>query len=322
MSRTTYRTSLNASLRRILEEDPRVLVLGEDIADPYGGAFKVTRSLSTDFPDRVRVTPVSEAGIVGLATGLALRGVPAVAEVMFGDFITLASDQLINHAAKFRGMYNGQAEVPLVVRTPMGGGRGYGPTHSQSLEKHYLGVPGLKVVSPSHYHDPGALLRTALYDPDPVLFIEHKLLYPLDLEPAEVSPEAYPVAVVRNLASEEADVLVLTYGGMARWLPLVFQRQATAGIRSVACLPSRIDRFDPVPWVLALGVRRAVLVEEGTAGFGWTAEIAARLHEADLGCRVRRVTAAPTIIPAAKASEEAMLPSARAIEEACLKLLA
>jgi pyruvate/2-oxoglutarate/acetoin dehydrogenase E1 component len=322
VSRVTYRQALGGALRSLLAEDPRLLVLGEDVADPYGGAFKVTRSLSTDFPDRVRVTPISEAAIVGVAAGLALRGVPAVAEVMFGDFVTLATDQLVNHAAKFRAMYNGQVQVPLVVRTPMGGGRGYGPTHSQSLEKHYLGVPGLKVVAPSHYHDPGQLLRVALYDPDPVLFVEHKLLYPLELEPAEVSPDPYPVAVVRGAPGEGSDVVLFTYGGMARWLPALFERLAARGVRAAACLPSRLDRFDPVPWVLALGVRRAVLAEEGTAGFGWTAEVAARLYEADLGCRVRRVAAAPTIVPAAKGLEDEMLPSARSLEEACLRLLA
>lgn len=322
MSRNTYRNALTDALSHILDDDPDVLILGEDIADPYGGTFKVTRGLSSAFPDRVRVTPVSEGGIVGVAAGLALRGVPAVVEVMFGDFLTLATDQLVNHAAKFRSMYNGQARLPLVVRTPMGGGRGYGPTHSQSLEKHYLGVPGLKVVAPSHFHDPGALLRTALYDPDPVLFIEHKLLYPLELEPAEVSPEPYPVAVVRNVSEGEADIVLFAYGGMSRWLSGLFARLGERGVRAAVCLPSRLDRFDPVPWVLTLGARRAVLAEEGTAGFGWTAEVAARLYEADLGCRVRRVSAAPTIIPAAKALEDEMLPSDRSLEDACLRLLA
>src|SRR5512137_1505090 len=174
---TTVLASLNSALRQALSQDERVLLLGEDILDPYGGAFKVTRGLSTAFPGRVLTTPISEAGIVGVATGMALRGYRPVVEIMFGDFITLIADQIINHAAKFRWMYNDQVHVPLILRTPMGGRRGYGPTHSQSLEKMFMGIPGLKVVAPNTLGDPGQLLETAISDDDPVLFVEHKLLY-------------------------------------------------------------------------------------------------------------------------------------------------
>ena len=137
-------------------------MLGEDILDPYGGAFKVTQGLSTRFPDRVFTTPISEAAIVGMSVGLALRGLHPIAEIMFGDFVALAADQIVNHAAKYPAMYNGQVQVPLVMRTPMGGGRGYGPTHSQSLERLFFGIPHLKLVAPSHAHDPGALLEAAV----------------------------------------------------------------------------------------------------------------------------------------------------------------
>ena len=140
---TTVLDALNAALHRACAADERVIILGEDVLDPYGGAFKVTRGLSTTYPERVLTTPISEAGIVGVAAGMALRGLRPVVEIMFGDFITLAADQLINHAAKFRWMYNDQVRVPMVIRTPMGGRRGYGPTHSQTLEKLFLGVPGL-----------------------------------------------------------------------------------------------------------------------------------------------------------------------------------
>src|SRR5512136_3421232 len=169
--------SLNSALHHAMENDERVYVIGEDILDPYGGAFKVTRGLSTKFPGRVLTTPISEAAIAGLAGGMALRGLRPVAELMFGDFVTLIADQLVNHAAKFRWMYNDNVHVPVVVRTPMGGRRGYGPTHSQSLEKMFLGVPGLKVVAPNSLGNPGDLLLAAIADDDPVLFIEHKLLY-------------------------------------------------------------------------------------------------------------------------------------------------
>src|SRR5512136_1238212 len=169
--------SLNSALHQAFADDDKVYLLGEDILDPYGGAFKVTRGLSTKFPGRVLTTPISEAAIAGLAGGMALRGLRPVAEIMFGDFVTLIADQLVNHAAKFRWMYNNNVRVPMVVRTPMGGRRGYGPTHSQSLEKMFMGVPGLKVVAPNTLGDPGRLLESAIDDDDPVLFVEHKLLY-------------------------------------------------------------------------------------------------------------------------------------------------
>jgi len=161
-----------------MASDQRVYVIGEDILDPYGGAFKVTQGLSTAFPHRTLTTPVSEAGMIGIATGMALRGLLPVVEIMFGDFLTLAADQVINHMTKFRYMYNDQVSVPLVLRTPMGGRRGYGPTHSQTLEKLFMGSPGLRILAPSILIDPGELLLLAIFeDDDPVLFIENKVMY-------------------------------------------------------------------------------------------------------------------------------------------------
>ena len=317
----TFRASLTEAMDDLLREDPRVLLLGEDVLDPYGGAFKVTRGLSGRYPGRVLATPVSEAAIVGAATGLAIGGLRPIAEVMFGDFILLATDELINHAAKFRAMYNDQVTVPLVVRAPAGGGRAYGPTHSQSLEKHFLGVPGLKVVAPTHLHDPGALLRAAVADPDPVLFIEHKLLYPLELRPAEVHGTPYPTAVVRAGRGEPA-VMLFAYGGGVRWCLPAMGRLAEAGIASTLCLPSRIDRFAAWPWWdLAGRPPAAVLVEEGTAGAGWPAEVAAQLAEAGNPPVIRRVTGADDIIPAAGHLEDAMLPSTDAVVAAALALV-
>ena len=168
---TTVLERLNHALGDAMQTDARIYLLGEDILDPYGGAFKVTRGLSTRFPDRVLTTPISEAAIMGLCSGMAMRGLHPVAEVMFGDFVTLIADQLINHAAKFRWMYNEQVRVPVVVRAPMGGRRGYGPTHSQSLEKLFLGVPGLRVVAPNTLGDPADFAKSGDFsgrNPDPV----------------------------------------------------------------------------------------------------------------------------------------------------------
>ena len=141
-----YIESVREALNRCLANDDRVILLGEDICDPYGGAFKVTKGLSTRFPARVINTPLSEPSITGVAVGMALRGLHPVLEIMFGDFLTLCSDQIVNHAGKFRWMYNDTVTVPLVIRTPMGGYRGYGPTHSQNTERLLFGFPGIRIV--------------------------------------------------------------------------------------------------------------------------------------------------------------------------------
>ena len=179
----TVLDTLNAALHRAFASDERVLLIGQDVLDPYGGAFKVTRGLSSKYPERVLTTPISEAGMVGVASGLAMRGLRPIVEIMFGDFLTLAADQLVNHAAKFRWMYNDQVRLPLIVRTPMGGRRGYGPTHSQTLEKLFFGVPGLRILSPAALGDPAELLFQLITESeDPVLFIENKLLYLLPID--------------------------------------------------------------------------------------------------------------------------------------------
>src|SRR6185437_15996485 len=204
--------------------DQRVIVLGEDVLDPYGGAFKVTRGLATQCPDRVLTSPISEAGIVAVATGLALRGFRPVVEIMFGDFLFLAGDQIVNHAAKYRAMFNEQVRVPLVIRMPSGGRRGYGPTHSQSLEKHFLGVPGLWVIAPHSLGDPGALLRQAIFDTeDPVLFVENKIGYGETLfadvpgyDAVTLADAASPYPSLWLKPRAPSDGFLLCYGGMAR----------------------------------------------------------------------------------------------------------
>lgn len=360
----SYLESLRQSLHMILEEDSSTVVLGEDILDPYGGAFKVTKGLSTRFPTRVRTTPICEATIVGMSVGMALRGLHPIAEIMFGDFVALAADQIVNHAAKYPAMYNGQVAVPLVIRTPMGGGRGYGPTHSQSLERLFFGIPHLKIVAASHLHDVGVLLRQAAADPEPVIFVEHKLLYPMGLlrgkgqgargeigrladwqigrlaigdwevvaaggglQVAEgVDQFGYPVALARNYGDEETpDVTVITYGGMSRLLVPLLAELATEEIRVLACLPACISPLDAAPLVWAAAQSGRVLVaEESSAAFGWGAEVAAQVH-AQLGehlaAPVARVGAAPTVIPAAKALEDAVLPSQAMLAQAIVDLL-
>jgi acetoin:2,6-dichlorophenolindophenol oxidoreductase subunit beta len=329
----TYLESLQTGLHDAFARDPRVMLLGEDVIDPYGGAFKVTKGLSTAFPDRVLATPISEGAITGVAAGLALRGLRPTVEIMFGDFLTLAADQIVNHVAKFPGLYGEKARAPVVIRTPMGGGRGYGATHSQSLEKMFLGVPELRVVAPSHAHAPGTILGHALTDgTDPVLFVEHKLLYPMALFAGDddVSVEAvdeipnYPTAILRN-HDGAADATVIAYGGLSRLVVPMLASLRAEEIAVTAVLPSSLKPL-PVETLVELAgeTGRIVIAEEGTEGFNWGAEVAALLYERLLGrieVPIRRLASRPGAIPCAEAGEREALVQADDIERAILELV-
>ena len=174
----TYREAVNEALREEMRRDERVFLIGEDIADPLGGAYGVTAGLSTEFgEDRVIQTPISEQGLVGAATGAAVTGMRPVAELMFIDFATMAMDQIVNQAAKIRYMSGGQARVPMVIRTQGGMGQSSAAQHAQSLEAWFVHLPGFLVAMPSTPHDAKGLLKTAIRLDDPIMFIEHKMLY-------------------------------------------------------------------------------------------------------------------------------------------------
>lgn len=325
---STYLQSLNRGLHAAMAADERVHFAGEDVLDPYGGAFKVSAGLSTRFPERVHTTPISEGMITGLASGMALRGLKPVVEIMFGDFLTLTFDQIMNHAVKFGAMYGTEVAVPMVIRTPMGGRRGYGPTHSQSIEKHFCGIPGLKIISPSHVHGPGDLLSAAIAgESQPVLFIEYKSLYPLALFTGNdilnveaASSEPYATRIVRNFEAGEPDAVLIGYGGVAPLMLEVAEKLAEEEINVSVVLPAVISPLDIAPIAKEVArARRALVIEEGTAGFDWGAEVAARLHETLFGKLdrpVRRLASKPQIIPTSKDGEMAALISADDIEAA------
>jgi pyruvate/2-oxoglutarate/acetoin dehydrogenase E1 component len=329
---STVLERLNSALHQAMDSDERVYILGEDILDPYGGAFKVTRGLSTKFPNRVLTTPISEAAIVGVSNGMALRGLRPVAEIMFGDFVTLTADQLVNHASKFRWMYNDQVRVPIVVRMPMGGRRGYGPTHSQSLEKMFLGVPGLKVVAPNALGDPSELLLAAIADDDPVLFIEHKLLYTRrmleegkgDLVDwnVERGEGLYPAFVLHGISKPS-----LTFATYGYNFELV--RQAANELMleheifTEIILVSQLSPFFLDPLMDSLRrTHRLLTVEEGWVTLGWGAEVTARAAEAGIASlRTGRVAARDLPIANSKMLEDGILPSVENIKKAVLELL-
>ena len=311
------RASLNNALDHLLAGHPEVIILGEDLHDPYGGAFKVTAGLSTRYPGRVISTPISEAGVVGAAIGLALHGYRPVVEIMFADFLSLAMDQLYNHAVKFPGMFP-EARVPLVVRTPSGGRRGYGPTHSQSPENLMTGVPGLTIVFPSQRHDPGLLLRRAVLGwNSPTVFFEHKLLYGRtvdnagyrELEPAPSDPGAawFPTL---SRGSGEPDVSLVAYGDSVRLAESVATQLEDEEISSEIVAPSLLAPLPRATLVNHLrSSPRIVVIEEASSEFGFAAELGTALLEGGFQGRYRRVASPPVPIPAARSLETTVLPS-------------
>jgi len=315
MSEVAYWQALQQALREEMTRDECVFLMGEDIG-VYGGAFGVTRDLLAEFgPERVRCTPISEAGIVGTAIGAAVTGMRPVVEIMFMDFITLAMDQIANHAAKFRYMYGPQVRVPLVIRTPAGGGRCYGATHSQSLEALFLHVPGLKVVAPSTPADAAGLLKASIRDDNPVLFVEHKRLY---AETGAVTPDE-PVppigcAVVRR---EGADVTLVSYSYHVSVALAAAQELARDGIEAEVVDLRTLAPMDTEAIVTSVRkTGRLVCVEEGTRTGGVGAEVTARVAEHAyeyLDAPVRRVAAADVPIPYSRPLEDAMLPGEAAV---------
>ncbi len=327
---------LNAALHAVMEDSKEVLLIGEDLVDPYGGAFKVSRGLSTRFPDRVFSTPISEAGIIGISSGLSLRGLRPIVEIMFGDFLALGADQILNHVAKFKWMYNGQVETPVVIRTPVGGYRGYGPTHSQSIEKMFLGVPGLVVVAISLRHDPGELLRRAvLQDPRPVLFLEQKILYAkrllseppsgLALELHESERDAlYPTGIWRP-SGVPADVTIVAYGAMTE---IAEEAMAVSfdedEVLAEYIVPSQLAPVQVAPILDSVHrTGRLLVVEEGTGPWGFGAEVVARVAEAsgDRPLRSARVAAHHLPIPNARTAEASVLPNVERVVQAIRELM-
>jgi len=326
---TTVRQAINSALRHLLETVPEVLLLGQDLHEPYGGAFKVTQGLSTRFDGRVVSTPISEAGITGASIGLALAGYRPVMEVMFADFLTLCMDQLYNHAVKFPGMFD-DMPVPLVVRTPCGGRRGYGPTHSQSPENILGSVPGLTLVYPSHRHQPARLLVDAtLRWPYPVVFLEHKLLYGEKLDaadyaviPAAADDVAAHLFPTLRRGAEDPDLTLVAYGGMLPIAEAVAQRlEREEELQVEIVAPSLLAPMPKGTLIRSLlPRRRVVIVEESHQEYGIAAEIAACLAERGFAGELLRIGTPPVPIASARSLERQIIPDEEAIVERILEL--
>lgn len=318
-----YSWALREAIAEEMARDESVFILGEDIAG-YGGAFKVTQGLVEQFGTaRVRNTPISENSICGVAVGAAIVGMRPIVDIMFQDFITLAMDQIVNHAAKFHYMYGGQCRVPVVFRTPAGGGRCYGPTHSQSLESWFMHVPGIKVLAPSTPHDAKGLLKSAIRDENPVLFVESKLLYGTK---GPVPEEEYLVPIGEAKVAREGDAITLiAYSRMTIEALKAAEMLSACGIECEVIDLRTLAPLDSA--TVAASVEktgRAVIVCEDCKTAGVSAELAARVMEECfdfLDAPIRRVAAADAPVPCADNLEKAALPNAQKVVDAVQQLL-
>lgn len=323
MTETTYRDALRAALEDAMEQDPAILLLGEEVG-VYGGAYGVTKGLLDRFgANRVIDAPISEPGIIGTAIGAAMTGSRPVAELMYVDFAGMVMDQLANQAAKSRYMFGGQIAVPMVLRTQGGTGRSAAAQHSQSLEGWFLHTPGLRIAMPGTVNDAYHLLRAALIQPDPVVFIEHKGLYTMKGEIDRDRPDAaWGASLVRR---EGRDLTIITYSRMLHESLRAAEQLAGRGIEAevidLRCL-NPLDEATMVASVRRTG--RAIVVSEGVMTGGVASEISARLQELcfdQLEEPILRIAGEDIPIPVAPDLERASIPSAGLIVEAAAHLM-
>ena len=308
---------INRFFREKIEQDASTIFLGEDILSPYGGAFKVTKELSLLRPGQVFSTPISESAITGISNGLALNGFKPFAEIMFGDFMTLAFDQIINHASKFYHMFNKKVNCPVVIRTPMGARRGYGPTHSQTLDKFLIGIDNVKTVALNTFINPAIIYEAVYEERHPVLVIENKTDYGKKMLQHvaknfvyERNHDVFPVVRIRPAISQPT-LTIVAYGGMADIVAAALEEIfMQTDFKPELIVPSLISQL-PVDMVAAAaaGTGRLLVIEEGTAFAGIGSELIAAVAEiTGTGIKVKRIAAFPVPIPSVKSLENMVVP--------------
>jgi pyruvate dehydrogenase E1 component beta subunit len=311
MREITYRQALLEALREEMQRDESVFLLGEDIAE-FGGSYKVTAGLLDEFgPERVRNTPISEAAIVGTALGASLVGMRPVAELMYVDFAAIAMDQIVNQAAKVRYMFGGKAKASLVIRTQGGAGRSSAAQHAQSLEAWFVHIPGLKVVQPSTPYDAKGLLKSAIRDDNPVMFLEHKLLYPVQ---GPVPEEEYLIPLGQaDIKRAGSDVTVVATSRMVHRSLGAAEKLALEGIEVEIIDPRTLNPLDEE--TILTSVRKTqhlVVVYEAYERCGIGAEIAALVASQaidSLDAPIERVAALNTPVPFSPKLENYVIPN-------------
>jgi len=310
MPTLTYAQALNEALREEMQADPRVFLMGEDIGH-HGGIFRVTKDLIDEFgADRVRDTPISESGFVGLGIGAAMAGMRPVVELLFMDFALVAADQIVNQAAKLRYMSGGTVSVPIVIRAQQGGGRGNGAQHSQSFESWLAQVPGLIVVAPSTPADAKGLLKSSIRAGNPVIFIEHKLLYNTK---GEVPEEEYAIPIGKaDIKRYGRDITIVSYSRTLLFALEAAEILSQKGIEAEVIDLRTIEPLDMETILESIrGTGRLLVVHESHSNCGLGAEIIVRVAEQApdrLILPARRLGAKHVPIPVAEPLENAVLP--------------
>ncbi len=319
MRELTVREALREAIREEMLRDERVFVMGEDITE-HGGIYGVTKGLYQEFgKDRIRITPISEGAIIGSALGAAMTGMRPIAELMYIDFSTVAMDQIVNQTAKMRFMSGGKLEVPLVIRTQGGGGRGSAAQHSQSLEAWFMHVPGLKVVMPSTPYDAKGLLKTAVRDNNPVLFIEQKMAYNFS---GEVPEEEYLIPFGKaDIKKSGTDVTVVANSYMLPRAIKASEELKEEGIDVEIIDPLTLEPFDKETIIKSVSkTGRLVVVHEAVKRCGFGAEIASKIMESDafyyLDAPLERVAGMEAPIPYNEKLENFGMPDVEGIKAA------
>ncbi|MCL0044170.1 alpha-ketoacid dehydrogenase subunit beta [Dehalococcoidia bacterium] len=323
MTEITYREAMTRALREAMSEDEKIFILGEDIGE-YGGAYAVTKGLLKEFgPRRIIESPISEATVLGTGTGAAMGGLHPIIEIMTINFALLAMDQIVNHAAKIRYMSGGQFEVPLIIRTVTGGGGQLGATHSQSLEGWFASVPGLKVVTPATPYDALGLFRSVREERDPVIFVEHILLYN---SKGEVPDNRYAIPLGKaDIKRPGDDFTIVTYSRMVSIAIAAAETLSSKGINVEV-----VDLRSLRPWdtdTVLKSVQRTghvLVLEEAwrTGGFG--AEVASTIQDLAfdyLDGPVTRIAGADVPAPYSRGLEQAAIPNSESVVQAVLTAL-
>jgi pyruvate/2-oxoglutarate/acetoin dehydrogenase E1 component len=323
MREITYREAIREAMTEEMRKDPYLFLIGQDVG-PYGGEFRVSGEMHTEFGDmRVRDAPISEQGIVGCALGAAVTGCKAIAEIPFMDFMVMPMDQVCNQAAKFLYTFGGQCNVPIVIRTAMGGYIRAAEQHSQCLEAWFVHVPGLKVAVPSTPYDVKGLLKTAINDPNPVVFVEHKYMYPMK---GEVPEEEYTLPFgVADVKREGEDVTLIATSYMVHKALNVAEKLGKEGISVEVVDPMTLVPLDKEGILNSVRkTGRVVIVHEAVERGGIGGEIAAIIADegfAYLDAPIKRVGAKNVPIPFPSVMEDFVLPSEEGIESTVRGLL-
>jgi acetoin:2,6-dichlorophenolindophenol oxidoreductase subunit beta len=321
----TFAQAINEAMHEEMGQDDSVIVMGEDVA-AFGGVYKLTQGLLARFgPERVWDTPISEPAIVGLGVGAAVTGLRPIVEVMFGDFLGLAMDQIVNQAAKIHYMSGGELRVPLVIRTTMGAGKRAAAQHSQTLSAWLAHIPGLKVVVPSTPYDAKGLLRTAIRDNNPVIFFEDKMMYQKKgavPDPADVYSIPFGVADIKRAGS---DITLIATSSMIYVALDAANELAEQGIEAEVIDPRTLTPLDEQTLVESVKkTSRCIVIDEGYQRFGVTAEIAAIIAENAfhyLEAPVRRIGAMDVPLPFAPVLEDQTIPTSTKVVEITRELL-